>query len=168
MNLTCTTSYCNPPANITWYMSSTDITSQSTNTTDVSNNLVKTTSQLLSQVVKTDNGKQVYCTASNILGRSVQSMMHTVIVWCRYWYTLIVLYVYLMFFNRWKSICTHNPIFYETPRYTIVKNGTLGWIENRFAWKIIMNSSYHCKSVNCFFYTTKHFYNYNGLLDLKS
>lgn len=84
MNLTCITSYCNPPANITWYMSSTDITSQSTNTTDVSNNLVKTTSQLLSQVVKTDNGKQVYCTASNILGRSVQSIMHTVIVWCRY------------------------------------------------------------------------------------
>uniref|UniRef100_K1Q702 Uncharacterized protein n=1 Tax=Magallana gigas TaxID=29159 RepID=K1Q702_MAGGI len=34
INITCTTSYCYPPAYVTWYMSSTDITSLSTATKD--------------------------------------------------------------------------------------------------------------------------------------
>lgn len=79
-NLTCTTSYCYPLANITWYKSMTDITSQSTYTTDVFDSLVKTTSQLMIRAVKLDNEKRVYCTASNIPGQSVQSEVHLLIV----------------------------------------------------------------------------------------
>lgn len=95
MNLTCTTSYCSPPANITWYMSSTDITSQSTYTTDALDSLVKTTSQLMIRAVKLDNENQVYCIASNIPAQSVQSTVHTMTVWCRYLYKFIVLHVFV-------------------------------------------------------------------------
>uniref|UniRef100_A0A8W8NKS0 Uncharacterized protein n=1 Tax=Magallana gigas TaxID=29159 RepID=A0A8W8NKS0_MAGGI len=80
INLTCTTSYCNPPADITWYKSSTDITSQSTYTRVALNGSVKTTSQLLNRVVKTDNGQDVFCTASNTPSLSVKSMVYTLTV----------------------------------------------------------------------------------------
>lgn len=83
INLTCTTSYCNPPANITWYKSTTDITSQSTFTRIALNGSVKTTSQLLSRVVKTDNGQDVFCIASNTPSLSVKSMVYTLTVLCK-------------------------------------------------------------------------------------
>lgn len=82
-NLTCTTSYCNPPADITWYKSSTDITSQSTYTRVALNGSVKTTSQLLNRVVKADNGQDVFCTASNTPSLSVKSMVYTLTVLCK-------------------------------------------------------------------------------------
>uniref|UniRef100_A0A8W8NFL9 Hemicentin-1 n=1 Tax=Magallana gigas TaxID=29159 RepID=A0A8W8NFL9_MAGGI len=81
INLTCTTSYCNPPANISWYKSSTDITSQSTSTRDKSGGLVRTASSLQTLVFKMDNEKQVYCAVSNIPGRSVISTVLSVAVW---------------------------------------------------------------------------------------
>lgn len=86
INLTCKTSYCNPPANITWYKSSTDITSQATVTRDTSDGLVRTTSSLQTLVFKMDNGKQVYCTASNIPGSSVISTVLSLVVLCTYTY----------------------------------------------------------------------------------
>lgn len=88
VNLTCITSYCDPPANITWYKSTTDIhvTSQSTYIMNMSDGLVRTTSSLQTQVVKMDVGKQVYCTASNIPGRSINSTVLTVDLWCMYTY----------------------------------------------------------------------------------
>lgn len=86
INLTCITSYCNPPANITWYKSSTDITSQATVTIDTSDGLVSTTSSLQTLVFKMDNGKQVYCTASNIPSSSVIFTVLSVVVLCTYTY----------------------------------------------------------------------------------
>lgn len=85
ISLICITSYCNPPANITWYKSTTAIhvTSHSTSTR---NGLVRTTSSLQTQVVKMDNGKHVYCTASNIPGRSINSTVLTLAVLCTYTY----------------------------------------------------------------------------------
>lgn len=83
INLTCTTSYCNPPANITWFKSTTDITNQSTFTRYTLDGLVKTSSQLLSWVVKTDNGQNVFCTASNTPSRNVNSMMYRLTIWCK-------------------------------------------------------------------------------------
>lgn len=83
INLTCTASYCNPPADITWYKSTTDITSQSTYTRVALNGSVKTTSQLLSRVFKTDNEQDVFCTASNTPSLSVKSMVYTLTVLCK-------------------------------------------------------------------------------------
>lgn len=88
INLICITSYCNPSANITWYKSTTAIlvTSHSTSTRNISDGLVRTTSSLQTQVVKMDNGKQVYCTSSNIPGRSINSTVLTLAVLCTYTY----------------------------------------------------------------------------------
>ncbi|XP_078332852.1 hemicentin-1-like isoform X2 [Crassostrea virginica] len=77
INLTCTTSYCIPPANITWFKSSVDITSLSRSTLVNSGDLVKTISSVQSTIVKQDNGKRVFCKASNIRGKDVTSFMNT-------------------------------------------------------------------------------------------
>lgn len=84
MNLNCTSSYCNPKSTIRWFMSSTDITMYSTNTTDESGGLERTTSSLQKIVNKIDNGKKVHCTASNIPGQTIViSKQHLVTVWCK-------------------------------------------------------------------------------------
>mgnify|MGYP003692134797 CR=1 FL=1 len=83
MNLTCTTSASNPQANITWYKSPMDITSQSTSMTQIDGGLLRTISTLLSRVVKQDNGKQVYCRASNIQGVTISSNMQSLNVMCK-------------------------------------------------------------------------------------
>ncbi|XP_056009635.1 hemicentin-1-like isoform X2 [Ostrea edulis] len=74
INLMCRTDYCNPAANITWYKSSTVISSQITSTTDSnSDGLHRTTSVLTYTGVAGDNGQQVYCRASNRQGVYVES-----------------------------------------------------------------------------------------------
>eukprot|EP00105_Crassostrea_gigas_P033721 XP_011457195.1 PREDICTED: B-cell receptor CD22 [Crassostrea gigas] len=80
IDINCTTSYCIPQANITWYISSIDISRQSKFTTDTNDGLVRTMSALSINLDKSDNGKQVYCTAINIPDQSVTSMMNTVTV----------------------------------------------------------------------------------------
>nr|XP_022290407.1 cell adhesion molecule 1-like [Crassostrea virginica] len=77
MNLTCETSYCNPPANITWYKSLNDITNQSTSKTYIVDGLTKTVSVLLSPVVKADNRNQIYCIANNTRNTEVSSSIRT-------------------------------------------------------------------------------------------
>ena len=83
MNLTCTTSYCNPAANITWYLSSVDITSQSLSAMEKNGGLFRTISSLLREVVKEDYGKKVYSRGSNKLGEHVISSVQTVNVLCK-------------------------------------------------------------------------------------
>lgn len=83
MNLSCTTSYCLPPANITWHLSSTENIDSPIVTYHNSDDLVRTVSLLQKSVDKSDNRKSVYCTASNIPGRSVSSLVHPVIAWCK-------------------------------------------------------------------------------------
>lgn len=83
MYINCTTSYCYPPANITWYMSSTNFTNQFTLTKNTSNGLVRTLSALSITASKSDNGKRVYCTASNISGRRVNSTVNMLTVLCK-------------------------------------------------------------------------------------
>ncbi|XP_078334121.1 kin of IRRE-like protein 3 isoform X1 [Crassostrea virginica] len=65
INLTCETSNCNPRATINWYKSSEDITNQTTFLTRSVEGLQRTISILLSTAVKDDNGKHVFCIASN-------------------------------------------------------------------------------------------------------
>ncbi|XP_022287174.2 nephrin-like [Crassostrea virginica] len=77
MNITCATSYCNPPANITWYLSSEDVTDQSTFTINRVDGLAETVSLLLSKIGKADNGKQVHCVASNTPDKTVTSYKST-------------------------------------------------------------------------------------------
>ena len=83
MNLTCTTSASNPQANITWYKSSVDITSQSTFSTQREGGLTRTISSLQGRVVKEDNGKQLYCSASNTPNKTVTSIVQTLNVMCK-------------------------------------------------------------------------------------
>nr|XP_022289527.1 nephrin-like isoform X2 [Crassostrea virginica] len=78
MNLTCTTSASNPQANITWYMSTVDITSQSTSTTEEVGGLARTISSLQSIVGKEDNGKQINCRASNTPNQAVTSNLQSI------------------------------------------------------------------------------------------
>nr|XP_022287393.1 hemicentin-1-like isoform X3 [Crassostrea virginica] len=77
MNLTCATSYCYPPANITWYMSSDDVTHQSTSTINSVDGLAETISMFISTVGKEDTGKRAYCTASNTPDKTVTSNIST-------------------------------------------------------------------------------------------
>ena len=83
-NITCVTSYSYPPANITWYMSSLVITSQSTSRTQNKAGFVRTVSSLISEAGKNDNERHVYCKANNTLSTSVTSRVHTLIVMCKY------------------------------------------------------------------------------------
>lgn len=73
INLTCISSRSEPPANITWYMSSKNITTSFTFINDSLNDTVRTLSSLQTDVDRSDNGKRVNCTASNMPGRSVSS-----------------------------------------------------------------------------------------------
>lgn len=83
LNLTCTSSYCIPAANITWYWSSTVITIQPTLETKKNGSLLITTSSISKTVGKMDKGSIVYCTASNIQGENVISTERSVKVLCK-------------------------------------------------------------------------------------
>lgn len=84
MYLSCTTSFCFPQANVSWFISSTDITNQSTPTTNSDSGLSRTNSTLILSLSKAHNGKQVYCAASNKPNQIVNSLTHTVTVFCKY------------------------------------------------------------------------------------
>lgn len=73
INLTCISSRSEPPANITWNMSSKNTTTSFRFINDSLNGPVRTLSLLQTDVDRSDNGKQVYCTASNMPGRSASS-----------------------------------------------------------------------------------------------
>nr|XP_022323486.1 hemicentin-2-like isoform X4 [Crassostrea virginica] len=77
MNLTCTTSACNPSANIQWFMSSENITSHSSSKITNDGGFFRTVSSLNFAVKKQDNQKQVFCRASNIPGNNVTSRKQT-------------------------------------------------------------------------------------------
>lgn len=97
MNLTCTTSYCFPPATITWYLSSKDNINPTPTpivTNETMGDLVRTNSLLQKSVDKSDNGQFVYCTASNIPGQIVNSSVQTVVAWCK------LLQILLSLWNR--------------------------------------------------------------------
>lgn len=101
MNITCMTSYSNPPASITWYMSSSDITSQSTSKTQTEGGLVRTISSLISIAVKKDNERQVYCKANNTLSKFVTSSVQTLIVMCKFielhsWVLVFFVCIYIL------------------------------------------------------------------------
>lgn len=81
INLTCTTDYCNPAANITWYKASIPVENNIIQKieTEKSNNLKKTISVLTYTGLKEDNKKPVYCKASNLIS-TVNSDMHSLVV----------------------------------------------------------------------------------------
>lgn len=97
INLTCETSNCNPRATINWYKSSEDITNQTTFLTRSVEGLQRTISILLSTAVKDDNGKHVFCIASNSPTLNFTSNAVTLNVLCKY--SELITEVYL------KSIC---------------------------------------------------------------
>lgn len=77
IDLTCKTSECFPPANITWYTSSIIKTNVTNSITYGLDGLATTISFLQSIVKEEDNLKQVYCNASNIHGEIIRSTIHT-------------------------------------------------------------------------------------------
>ena len=83
MNLTCATSYCNPPAYITWYKSSENVTNQSNYTINRMDGLAETVSLLLITVGKNDTGKQIFCRASNTPDKTITSNTSTLNVLCK-------------------------------------------------------------------------------------
>lgn len=105
MYITCTTSYCYPPANITWNRSSTNIANQFEFT---SNDLVRTSSVFSINASKSDNGKQVYCTASNISGKRVNSTVNIVTVSCKYLYIYFLtknyIFILLCFSIKFRDV----------------------------------------------------------------
>ena len=95
--LSCMTSYCIPPANITWYKSSVDMTSLSGSIFAHSGGLMKTITSLQITLVKEDNGKHVFCKASNIRGKDESSSMIILNVLCKHWY---LNEIHVCIFNR--------------------------------------------------------------------
>ena len=83
INITCTTSYSSPPANITWIKPSVDISSQASYRTEENQGLHRTISSLLITVKKEDNRKQVYCIASNTPNMTVTSNVKALDVLCK-------------------------------------------------------------------------------------
>lgn len=104
MNLTCTTSLCDPQANITWYKESKNITNNSTYSTFNEGALVKTTSVLQILASKEDNRQRIYCAATNIPGRSKTSSMHTLEVLCKFWFLFIENVIYIE--NNMDNYCS--------------------------------------------------------------
>ena len=84
MSLTCTTSASYPQANITWYMSSMDITNDATLMSKDGGGLTRTISLLQSRVVKEDNRRRVYCIASNTPNMTVTSNIQSLNVLCEF------------------------------------------------------------------------------------
>lgn len=85
IHINCTTSFCDPPANITWVSSSVDSTNQYTYTDDTNDDgLVRINSSLQRSVTAKDNGMMVYCSASNIPNRNVTSTVQIFSVSCKY------------------------------------------------------------------------------------
>lgn len=85
MYLTCQTSYCHPPAIVTWYNDNIEIADHTIVTTDTNQYfLSRMTSTLQYTVMPQDNGKKIYCIASNILGERVVSEKITLDVRCKY------------------------------------------------------------------------------------
>lgn len=85
MYLTCQTSYCHPPAIVTWYNDNIEIADHTIVTTDTNQYfLSRMTSKLQYTVMPQDNGQKIYCIASNILGERVVSEKITLDVRCKY------------------------------------------------------------------------------------
>lgn len=83
IDLNCTTSACNPSANILWFMSSKNITSHSSSKITPDGSLFRTVSSLNFTIKIQDDQKQVFCKASNIPGYDVTSSNQTLHVLCK-------------------------------------------------------------------------------------
>ena len=86
INLSCMTSYCISPANITWYKSSVDMTSHYGSIYANRWGLMRTILAFQITLVKEDNGKPVFCKASNIHGKDVLSSLIILNVLCKHWH----------------------------------------------------------------------------------
>lgn len=85
MYLTCQTSYCHPPATVTWYNDNIEILDNTIVTIDKNPYfLSRMTSKIQYTVMPQDNGKNIYCITSNILGERVVSDKITLDVRCKY------------------------------------------------------------------------------------
>lgn len=85
MYLTCQTSNCHPPAIVTWYNDNIEISDHTIVTVDTNQLfLSRMKSKLQYTVMPQDNGKNIYCIASNIQGERVVSEKITVDVRCKY------------------------------------------------------------------------------------
>lgn len=84
MRLTCVSEYCYPSAHITWYIGS-DVVSESIidNVSSGNDGLFQTTSTLQYTGVEADNGKPVYCKASNLHNITVESSRKYLDVICK-------------------------------------------------------------------------------------
>lgn len=84
INITCTTPYCYPPADITWYINFENMPSKDIYRYTYKGGLVRTISTLSTTFNKSDNGNEMYCTARNLPYQGVNSTVYTVTVMCMY------------------------------------------------------------------------------------
>ena len=94
MNFTCQTNYCDLPANITWYKGNTSISGATHVPSTLNTNSegkVRTTSELwLSSVAPDDDCQEMYCTASNMEGETVESRKFKLNVTCKQFFKIIL------------------------------------------------------------------------------
>lgn len=84
INITCTTPYCYPPADITWYINFENMPSKDIYRYTYKGGLVRTISTLSTTFNKSDNGNEMYCTARTLPYQGVNSTVYTVTVMCMY------------------------------------------------------------------------------------
>lgn len=85
ISLECQTNYCNPPSTIIWYIDGEKVSGQIKVTIDTnSTGISRTTSVLQYTAVPSDDGKPVYCTATNFEGYIIESRKHYLNVKCEF------------------------------------------------------------------------------------
>lgn len=98
----CLTDEGRPSSKIHWYMSGANITDSSSQS-DMCNSNCNGTFASSSVLVYTgnlaDDGKNIYCTASNTESRSVRSYNRTVVILCKYNFNYLKYYVTLRFIS---------------------------------------------------------------------
>ena len=99
INFTCQTNYCDLPANITWYKGNTSISGTTHVTSTLNTNSesqVRTTSELwFSSVAPEDNCREMYCTASNMEGETVESRRFKLNVTCKQCLKPVYIFLFL-------------------------------------------------------------------------
>lgn len=85
ISLECQTNYCNPSSTIIWHIDSEKVSGQIDIAIDTNGTgLLRTTSVLQYTAVPNDDGKLVYCTATNFKGHIIASEKHLLNVKCKF------------------------------------------------------------------------------------
>lgn len=99
ISLECQTDYCNPPANISWYIGDNKVSGHKNVTIESnSSGLSRTTSVHQYTAVPTDHGKPIFCTTTNIEGHIIVSRKNMLNIRSEY-FTLIQMLIFFTLQN---------------------------------------------------------------------